>query len=166
MFIKNNSKNLIKTLLLPDWNWLCNPAMKDVIIIGAGPIGLACGIAAKEAGAFIYIFDKGTLVNSLYHYPLNMTFFHLWSLGNRRGSVYFSKSSTYTCRSVGILPPRLFPLGVRSPVVWSHQYFWVPSYRGFFTLFRKGQLSMQTSCDRYGLLWFPLFIECARRNTR
>ena len=49
--------------------------MKDVIIIGAGPIGLACGIAAKEQGLSFTIFDKGTLVNSLYHYPLNMTFF-------------------------------------------------------------------------------------------
>ena len=49
--------------------------MKDVIIIGAGPIGLACGIAAQERGVDYLIIDKGTLVNSLYHYPLNMTFF-------------------------------------------------------------------------------------------
>ena len=49
--------------------------MKDVIIIGAGPIGLACGIAAKEQGLSFTLFDKGTLVNSLYHYPMNMTFF-------------------------------------------------------------------------------------------
>ena len=49
--------------------------MKDVIIIGAGPIGLACGIAAQEKGLDYLIIDKGTLVNSLYHYPLNMTFF-------------------------------------------------------------------------------------------
>lgn len=49
--------------------------MVDVIIIGAGPIGLACGIQAKKRGLNYLIFDKGTLVNSLYHYPLNMTFF-------------------------------------------------------------------------------------------
>lgn len=47
----------------------------DVIIIGAGPIGLACGIEAKKAGKSYLIIDKGCLVNSLYHYPLNMTFF-------------------------------------------------------------------------------------------
>lgn len=47
----------------------------DMLIIGAGPIGLACGIAAKEAGLNYRIIDKGTLVNSIYHYPLNMTFF-------------------------------------------------------------------------------------------
>lgn len=47
----------------------------DLIIIGAGPIGLACGIEAKKAGKSYIIIDKGCLVNSLYHYPLNMTFF-------------------------------------------------------------------------------------------
>jgi thioredoxin reductase (NADPH) len=47
----------------------------DLIIIGAGPIGLACGIEAKKAGLTYLIIEKGCLVNSLYHYPLNMTFF-------------------------------------------------------------------------------------------
>ena len=49
--------------------------MHDVIIIGAGPIGLACGIEAEKKGLNYLIIDKGTLVNSLYHYPMNMTFF-------------------------------------------------------------------------------------------
>ncbi len=47
----------------------------DVIIIGAGPIGLACGIEAKKVGLRYVILEKGCLVNSLYHYPHNMTFF-------------------------------------------------------------------------------------------
>ena len=47
----------------------------DVIIIGAGPIGIACGIEAKKAGLTYVILEKGCLVNSLYHYPSNMTFF-------------------------------------------------------------------------------------------
>lgn len=47
----------------------------DIVIIGAGPIGLACGIAAAENGFSSVIVDKGCLVNSIYHYPLNMTFF-------------------------------------------------------------------------------------------
>jgi len=47
----------------------------DLIIIGAGPIGLACGIEAKKAGLSYLIIEKGCLVNSLYHYPMNMTFF-------------------------------------------------------------------------------------------
>jgi thioredoxin reductase (NADPH) len=47
----------------------------DVVIIGAGPIGLACGIEAKKAGLTYTIIDKGCLVNSIYNYPTNMTFF-------------------------------------------------------------------------------------------
>lgn len=47
----------------------------EVLIIGAGPIGLACGIACQKAGLDYLILDKGVLVNSIFHYPLNMTFF-------------------------------------------------------------------------------------------
>ena len=47
----------------------------DVAIVGAGPIGLACGIEAQKKGFSHIIFDKGCLVNSIYHYPVNMTFF-------------------------------------------------------------------------------------------
>ena len=47
----------------------------DLIIVGAGPIGLACGIEAKKHGLRYLILEKGCLVNSIYHYPVNMTFF-------------------------------------------------------------------------------------------
>lgn len=47
----------------------------DVIIIGGGPIGLVCGLEAIKAGLNYLIIEKGTLVNSLYNYPDNMTFF-------------------------------------------------------------------------------------------
>ena len=47
----------------------------DVVIVGAGPIGMACGIEAKKAGLSYAIFDKGCLVNSVYNYPKGMTFF-------------------------------------------------------------------------------------------
>jgi thioredoxin reductase (NADPH) len=47
----------------------------DLLIVGAGPIGMACGIEAKKAGLHYLVVEKGCLVNSLYHYPLNMTFF-------------------------------------------------------------------------------------------
>jgi len=46
-----------------------------IMIIGGGPIGLACGIEAKKAGLDYLILEKGCLVNSLYNYPSNMTFF-------------------------------------------------------------------------------------------
>ncbi|KYG77751.1 YpdA family putative bacillithiol disulfide reductase [Roseivirga spongicola] len=47
----------------------------DVIIIGGGPIGLNCAIEAKKAGLSYVILEKGVLVNSLYNFPTNMTFF-------------------------------------------------------------------------------------------
>ncbi|MVT39643.1 YpdA family putative bacillithiol disulfide reductase [Chitinophaga oryziterrae] len=47
----------------------------DILIIGAGPIGLACGLAAQKAGLNYLIIEKGCLTNSLYNYPLYMTFF-------------------------------------------------------------------------------------------
>ncbi len=47
----------------------------DVVIIGGGPIGLACGIAAQKNNLSYLIIEKGCLVNSLYRYPVNMTFF-------------------------------------------------------------------------------------------
>ncbi len=47
----------------------------DVLIIGAGPIGLSCGIEALRSGFSHVIIEKGCLVNSIFHYPTNMTFF-------------------------------------------------------------------------------------------
>ncbi len=49
--------------------------MLDILIVGAGPIGLACGLDAQKAGLSFLIVDKGCLVNSLYNYPYTMTFF-------------------------------------------------------------------------------------------
>src|SRR5215510_22726 len=46
-----------------------------IVIIGGGPIGLACAIEAQKAGIDYLILEKGCLVNSLYNYPVNMTFF-------------------------------------------------------------------------------------------
>ncbi len=47
----------------------------DVVIIGAGPIGIACALEAKKKGLSYLILEKGCLVNSLYNYPVNMKFF-------------------------------------------------------------------------------------------
>lgn len=49
--------------------------MRDVLIIGAGPVGLACAIEAKREGLDPCVIEKGALVNSLVGYPSNMEFF-------------------------------------------------------------------------------------------
>jgi thioredoxin reductase (NADPH) len=49
--------------------------LRDVVIIGAGPAGLAAAIAARKAGLSYIVVEKGALVNSLLHYPTEMVFF-------------------------------------------------------------------------------------------
>jgi bacillithiol disulfide reductase len=51
------------------------PSHFDVLVIGAGPTGMASAIEAQRAGFTVVLVDKGCLVNSLFHYPANMTFF-------------------------------------------------------------------------------------------
>ena len=57
----------------------------DALVIGAGPTGLACGIELQQRGVRTVLVEKGCVVNSLYHYPTNMTFFttpELLEIGN------------------------------------------------------------------------------------
>lgn len=49
--------------------------MYDVVIIGAGPVGLACGIEAQQQGLKPLLIEKGALINSFLGYPNNMEFF-------------------------------------------------------------------------------------------
>lgn len=58
MFFSNSHNNLL-----------------DVLIIGAGPIGIACALECKKKELSYLVVEKGTLTNSIYNYPLNMTFF-------------------------------------------------------------------------------------------
>ena len=57
----------------------------DTLVVGAGPTGLACGIELQNRGVKTVLVDKGCVVNSIYHYPTNMTFFttpELLEIGN------------------------------------------------------------------------------------
>ncbi|MDV7140659.1 YpdA family putative bacillithiol disulfide reductase [Maribacter sp. TH_r10] len=47
----------------------------DIVIVGGGPIGIACGLEAKKNGLNFLIIEKGPIVNSLFNYPVNMQFF-------------------------------------------------------------------------------------------
>ena len=47
----------------------------DMVIVGAGPTGLACAIDGVSANLRVLVLEKGVLVNSIYHYPSTMTFF-------------------------------------------------------------------------------------------
>jgi thioredoxin reductase (NADPH) len=52
-----------------------NKNIIDILIIGGGPIGIACALEARKAGLSYLVVEKGCLANSLYHYPAHMTFF-------------------------------------------------------------------------------------------
>ena len=57
----------------------------DALVVGAGPTGLACGIELQQRGLKCVLVEKGCVVNSIYHYPTNMTFFttpELLEIGN------------------------------------------------------------------------------------
>jgi thioredoxin reductase (NADPH) len=47
----------------------------DLLVVGAGPTGLACAIEAQKAGFRVVLADKGCICNSIFHYPAHMTFF-------------------------------------------------------------------------------------------
>ena len=50
-------------------------SVRDLLIVGAGPSGLATAIAAGQAGLDYTILEKGVLVNSIYQFPVHMSFF-------------------------------------------------------------------------------------------
>ena len=61
---------------LPKTQALSRSEMRtDVLVIGAGPTGLACAIEVQKIGLRVIVLDKGCLVNSLFHYPAGMVFF-------------------------------------------------------------------------------------------
>src|SRR5580698_8866826 len=68
--MRQTSSNLIEM----DANTFSNEIF-DVLVIGAGPTGMACAIEAQRAGLRSVMVDKGCLCNSLFHYPSHMTFF-------------------------------------------------------------------------------------------
>ena len=61
---------------MPDFTSLeTDTSIHDVAVVGAGPTGLACAIEVTRRGLSVVAFEKGCVVNSLYHYPTHMTFF-------------------------------------------------------------------------------------------
>ena len=77
-------------------------SVKDVLIIGAGPAGLATAISAKQRGLDYLVLEKGVLVNSIYGFPSNM------SRSSIRSAIYFEylifitlQATDYRLRATG-----------------------------------------------------------------
>ena len=112
----------------------------DLLILGAGPIGLACGIEAKKAGLNYLILEKGALCNSIYNYPVNMTFFSTAERLELAGIPFMS---------VGAKPTRTEALDYYRRVYQLFQLN-VNLYETVNTLQKEGALfSVQTSKGSY-----------------
>jgi bacillithiol disulfide reductase len=110
----------------------------DVMVIGAGPTGLACAIEAQKAGLKVIIVDKGCLVNSLFHYPSNMVFFTTPEL-LEIGDIPFTTSLQKPTREEALEYYRKVAEHYRLDV---RQYEWVKTVMG-----KDGEFSI-TATDR------------------
>jgi thioredoxin reductase (NADPH) len=113
----------------------------DLLIIGGGPTGINCGIAAREAGLSYLILEKGVLVNSLYNFPVNMTFFSTSKLLEIGQTPFISHSDKPTRREALEYYRRL----VDKYQLQVHYYEEVLSLQAHET----GHYCIQTSKDRY-----------------
>jgi thioredoxin reductase (NADPH) len=75
----------------------------DILIIGGGPIGLNCALEAQKNNLSYRVIEKGTIVNSLYNYPLYMRFSRLPKNWKLMEFLYFNSSKTGKTGSAGIL---------------------------------------------------------------
>jgi len=112
----------------------------DVIVIGAGPTGLACAIEAQRAGLRVISIDKGCLVNSIFDYPANMIFFttpELLEIGDLPFSSANAKPNRLEALEYYRKVAEHYKLDVR-------QYQWVETVMGQDNNFHI------TTCDRLG----------------
>jgi thioredoxin reductase (NADPH) len=112
----------------------------DVVVIGAGPTGLACAIEAQKIGATVIVLDKGCLVNSIFHYPANMTFFTTPEL-LEIGDIPFSTANMKPTRQEALEYYRKVADHYELHVC---QYHWVKTVTGEDNKFRI------TATDRHG----------------
>jgi len=112
----------------------------DLIIIGGGPIGLACGVEAKKAGLKYLILEKGALTNSIFNYPINMTFFSTSDRLEMAGIPFMS---------VGNKPTRTEALEYYRRIFF-HFDLNIKLYEGVETLLKTGELfQIKTSKSSY-----------------
>jgi thioredoxin reductase (NADPH) len=112
----------------------------DVLVIGAGPTGLACAIDAQKLGLKVIVLDKGCLVNSLFHYPANMVFFttpELLEIGDIPFTTALQKPTREEALEYYRKVTEHYHLDIR-------QYEWVKTVMG-----EDGKFSI-TSTDRSG----------------
>jgi bacillithiol disulfide reductase len=114
----------------------------DLLVVGAGPTGLACAIEAEKAGFKALIVDKGCLVNSLFHYPNNMVFFTTPEL-LEIGDVPFTTAAPK--------PSRLEALEYYRRVA-EHYHLHIRQYEWVKTITGEDNKFCVTTSDRHGAI--------------
>jgi thioredoxin reductase (NADPH) len=117
----------------------------DVLIVGAGPTGMACAIEAQKAGFKAVILDKGCLVNSIYNYPQNMVFFTTPEL-LEIGDIPFTTSSAKPNRIEALEYYRRVAEHYHLPI---RQYEWVKTITGEDGDFRVTATDRQSGIRDY-----------------
>ena len=115
----------------------------DVLVIGAGPTGLACAIEAQRAGFKVVVIDKGCVVNSIFNYPANLTFFTTPEL-LEIGDIPFSSANQKPTRQEALEYYRKVAEHYRLPIA---QYQWVKTVLG-----KDNEFHVTTS-DRLGRIY-------------
>jgi thioredoxin reductase (NADPH) len=114
-------------------------AWVDVLVIGAGPTGLACAIEAQKLGLKVLTIDKGCVVNSVYNYPANMIFFTTPEL-LEIGDIPFNTAQPKPTRQEALEYYRRVAAHYEMNI---HQYEWVKTVTGEDDAFRV------TTTDRH-----------------
>lgn len=115
----------------------------DVLVIGAGPTGLACAIEAQRSGLKVIAIDKGCVVNSIFNYPANMTFFTTPEL-LEIGDIPFSTANQKPTRQEALEYYRKVAEHYHLPIA---QYQWVKTVNG-----QDGDFQVAT-IDRLGRIY-------------
>src|SRR5690348_8682178 len=118
------------------------PDQFDIIVVGAGPTGLACGIEAVRAGLKLLILEKGCLVNSLFSYPANMTFF---TTRERLeiGEIPFSSVNVKPTRAEALEYYRRVAEFYHLPVHYEEQVLEIAASNGNFTVLTESKVEKQ-----------------------
>jgi len=105
----------------------------DLLVVGAGPTGLACAIEAQKAGFRAVVVDKGCICNSLFHYPAHMTFFTTSEL-LEIGDIPFPSPNAKPTRNEALQYYRLVAAHYRLDVRQYHRVLRVTGAEGAFTV--------------------------------
>jgi thioredoxin reductase (NADPH) len=141
----------------------------DLLVVGAGPTGLACAIEAQKAGFRAVLVDKGCVCNSLFHYPAHMTFFTTSEL-LEIGGIPFPSPNAKPTRNEALQYYRLVANHYKLDVRQYHRVTQVTGADGAFTVHtedrfgRPGQLQARKLVIATGYYDLPNYLQIPGEN--